>query len=152
MLRGRLLQFVGEPEGIGDTGSYTYDEDGAILIRDGLVAAAGAAAEVMARAPGAEVVDHRPHLLMPGFIDAHIHMPQTQVIASWGARLLDWLNTYTFPDEAKFADPAHAERIAGRLLRRVLAPRHHHGRGLLLGRIPSRPTPISPGARPATCG
>ena len=45
---------------------------------------------------------------MPGFIDTHIHMPQTQVIASWGAQLLDWLNTYTFPAEAKFADPAHA--------------------------------------------
>jgi guanine deaminase len=62
------------------------------------------------------VIDHRPHLLMPGFIDTHIHMPQAQIIASWGAQLLDWLNTYTFPEEAKFADPAHAARIAGAFL------------------------------------
>ena len=83
------------------------------------MAAVGPAAEVLAQAPGAEVVDHRPHLLMPGFIDAHIHMPQAQVIASWGAQLLDWLNTYTFPEEAQFADPAHAARIAGRVPRRA---------------------------------
>ena len=57
---------------------------------------------------------------MPGFIDAHIHMPQAQVIASWGAQLLDWLNTYTFPEESKFADPAHAARIAGLFLDELL--------------------------------
>ena len=69
---------------------------------------------------------------MPGFIDAHIHMPQAQVIASWGAQLLDWLNTYTFPEELKFSDPAHAARIAGAFLDELLAPRHHHRGRLLL--------------------
>ena len=136
VLRGRVLRFLGEPAGIDDAASYAYDEDGAILVRDGLVAAVGPAAEVLAQAPGAEVVDHRPHLLMPGFIDAHIHMPQAQVIASWGAQLLDWLNTYTFPAEARFSDPAHAARIAGAFLDELLAPRHHHRGRLLLG--PSR--------------
>ena len=120
VLRGRVLRFLGEPSGINDAASYAYDEDGAILVRDGLVAAVGPAAEVLAQAPGAEIVDHRPHLLMPGFIDAHIHMPQAQVIASWGAQLLDWLNTYTFPAEAKFSDPAHAARIAGAFLDELL--------------------------------
>ena len=120
VLRGRVLRFLGEPSGIDDAASYAYDEDGAILVRDGLVAAVGPAAEVLAQAPGAEIVDHRPHLLMPGFIDAHIHMPQAQVIASWGAQLLDWLNTYTFPAEAKFSDPAHAARIAGAFLDELL--------------------------------
>ena len=120
VLRGRVLRFLREPAGIDDTGAYAYDEDGAILVRDGLVAAVGPAAEVLAGAPGAEVADHRPHLLMPGFIDTHIHMPQAQVIASWGAQLLDWLNTYTFPAEAKFSDPAHAARIAGAFLDELL--------------------------------
>jgi guanine deaminase len=120
VLRGRVLRFLGEPAGIDDAGSYAYDEDGAILVRDGLVTAVGPAAEVLAQAPRAEVVDHRPHLLMPGFIDAHIHMPQAQVIASWGAQLLDWLNTYTFPAEARFSDPAHAARIAGAFLDELL--------------------------------
>jgi guanine deaminase len=120
VLRGRVLRFLGEPAGIDDAASYAYDEDGAILVRDGLVAAVGPAAEVLAQAPGVEVVDHRPHLLMPGFIDAHSHMPQAQVIASWGAQLLDWLNTYTFPAEARFSDPAHAARIAGAFLDELL--------------------------------
>jgi guanine deaminase len=120
ILRGRVLRFLSEPQGIDDSASYAYDEDGAILVRDGRVAAIGLASEVMPQAPGAEVVDHRPHLLMPGFIDTHIHMPQAQVIASWGAQLLDWLNTYTFPEESRFSDPAHAARIAGRFLDELL--------------------------------
>lgn len=121
LLRGRVLRFLREPEGIEDTGSYAYDEDGAILIRDGLVAAIGPADEVLPLAPDLPVIDHRPHLLMPGFIDTHIHMPQAQIIASWGAQLLDWLNTYTFPEETRFADPAHAARIAGAFLDLLLA-------------------------------
>jgi guanine deaminase len=121
LLRGRVLRFLAEPQGIEDTAAYTYDEDGAILVRGGLVAAVGPAAEVMqAAGPGAEVIDHGPHLLMPGFIDTHIHMPQAQVIASWGAQLLDWLNTYTFPEESRFADPAHAARIAEAFLDELL--------------------------------
>jgi guanine deaminase len=116
LLRGRVLRFVDEPQGIDDHAAYRYDEDGAILVRDGKVAAIGSAAEVLPQAGDAEVVDHRPHLLVPGFIDTHIHFPQAQVIASWGAQLLDWLNTYTFPAEAKFADPDHAARIASRFL------------------------------------
>jgi guanine deaminase len=120
LLRGRVLRFLAEPQGIDDTASYAYDEDGAILVRDGLVAAVGPASQVLAQAAGAEVVDHSPHLLMPGFIDTHIHMPQAQVIASWGAQLLDWLNTYTFPEESRFSDPAHAARIAGAFLDELL--------------------------------
>ncbi|MFV0302067.1 MAG: guanine deaminase, partial [Paracoccus sp. (in: a-proteobacteria)] len=65
---------------------------------------------------GLTEVDHRPNLILPGFIDPHIHFPQVQVIASWGAQLLDWLNTYTFPEESRFADPAHAQVMAGRFL------------------------------------
>ena len=49
---------------------------------------------------------------MPGLIDVHIHYPQTQVIASYGAQLLDWLHNYTFVEEQRFADPAHCARVA----------------------------------------
>ena len=114
ILRGRLLTFHHEPRDATDTGAYTYAEDGAVALRDGLIAAAGTYDDVLPGREGAEIVDHRPHLLMPGFIDAHIHYPQVQVIASWGAQLLDWLNDYVFPEEARFADPDHAEVIAGR--------------------------------------
>ena len=63
-------------------------------------------------APMSTTIDHRPHLILPGFIDAHVHFPQMQVIASYGAELLDWLNTYTFPEETKFFNPQHGRRIA----------------------------------------
>ena len=71
------------------------------------------ARDVLARAPRDAVVDdHAGCLIMPGFIDAHIHYPQTQVIGSYGAQLLDWLHNYTFVEEQKFADPAHCARVA----------------------------------------
>ena len=88
---------------------------------------------------------------MPGFIDAHIHMPQAQVIASWGAQLLDWLNTYTFPEESKFSDPAHAARIAGLFLDELL----RHGTTTAVAFCSVHPTsaePISPRPRRGTSG
>ena len=114
LLRGRILTFRAEPRDGSDTEAYIYIEDGALLLRDGLIVASGDYTEVLARADGAAVVDHRPNLLMAGFIDPHIHFPQTQVVASWGSQLLDWLNGYVFPEEARFADPAHAEPMADR--------------------------------------
>ena len=153
VLRGRLLRFLSEPDGLWDMASYIYCEDGAILIRDGMVVTSGPTEGVMqAAGAGVEVVDHRPALMMPGFIDTHIHMPQVQVIASWGAQLLDWLNTYTFPEETKFADPAHAARIAGRFLDHMLA----HGTTTAVAYcscIRPRSMPTSRRPRPAgTCG
>src|SRR5690606_5298128 len=93
--------------------SYSYEDDGGVLIRDGRIAAAGTYADVAGSASeGARVIDHRPHLILPGFIDAHAHFPQMQVIASYGAELLDWLNNYTFPEETRFRDAQHGRRIA----------------------------------------
>jgi guanine deaminase len=113
ILRGRLLWFVEDPFAVGDPASYRYEPDGAVLIVDGRILAAGDAPGVLAQAPaGTAVDDHRPHLILPGFIDTHIHFPQTHVIASYGAQLLDWLNRYTFVEEQKYADPAHADRQA----------------------------------------
>ena len=62
----------------------------------------------------AEWIDHGEHVIMAGFVDAHVHYPQTAIIASWGKRLIDWLNTYTFPEEMRFGDPNYAADIAGR--------------------------------------
>lgn len=113
LLRGRTLSFLRWPETIDDHGAYAYEEDGGLLIRDGKIVAAGAYAEVAKQAGnGTKTIDHRPHLLLPGFIDAHVHFPQMQIIASYGAELLDWLNTYTFPEEAKFQNAQHGRRIA----------------------------------------
>jgi len=112
LIRGRVLRFTAEPQGPDDADSYRYDEDGAVLVEAGRVVDCGGFAALRRQAPDADVIDHRPHLILPGFIDTHLHFVQMQVIASWGAQLLDWLNNYTFPAETQFADPAHAARIA----------------------------------------
>ncbi len=112
LLRGRLLTFHSEPADADDTDAFTYLEDGAVLIRNGLIVASGEHADV--QADNAAVIDHRPHLLMAGFIDAHIHFPQVQIVASWGSQLLDWLNGYTFPAEAEYGNAQHARAMAGR--------------------------------------
>jgi guanine deaminase len=112
-LRGRILTFLRAPRGAGDAQSYRYLDDGIIAIKDSRIEAVGRAGELAARLPEGIAVDHcRDALIMPGFIDPHIHYPQTQVIASYGAQLLDWLEKYTFVEEQRFADPQHAARNA----------------------------------------
>jgi len=120
-LRGRLLWFVDDPETAGEA-AHRYVADGLLVIENGLVKAAGEARELLRTLPAdAEIVDHRPHLIMPGFIDAHIHMPQTQVIASYGAQLMEWLNKYTFVEEQKLAQQGHAEKLSRFFLDELLA-------------------------------
>ncbi|WP_037436611.1 guanine deaminase [Sinorhizobium fredii] len=115
LIRGRTLSFHRAPESIDDSGAYTYESDGALLVEAGVIRAAGPYATVKSAAPEEVVeIDHRPHFIVPGFIDTHLHFPQMQVMASYAANLLEWLNTYTFPEECRFVETAHAERIAAR--------------------------------------
>jgi len=112
-IRGRLLSFLRAPNGAGDAQSYRYIDDGIVLVKDGRIDAIGPASALVARTPaGMPIEHHGDALIMPGFIDPHIHYPQTQVIASYGAQLLEWLEKYTFIEEQKFAEPQHAARIA----------------------------------------
>ncbi|MHB1110698.1 MAG: guanine deaminase [Devosia sp.] len=112
VLRGRVLSFVEEPETLDDTSSYRFIEDGAVEIEDGTIVRVGPFEG--SHDAGTQVIDHRPHLILPGFIDPHIHYPQMQVIGSYAGALLEWLNTYTFVEEQKFGDETHAARIASR--------------------------------------
>jgi guanine deaminase len=108
-IRGRLLDFIADPAAAGGGGSYRYIADGAVVVQDGRIVAIGPASDLPKDIP----VDHYPNaLVMPGLIDTHIHYPQTRVIASYGAQLLDWLNKYTFVEERKFADPDHSAAVA----------------------------------------
>ncbi|WP_395704037.1 guanine deaminase [Aquabacterium sp.] len=118
-IRADLLDFQADP-GLGDVQSdavrwrpghwLLIDEDGRILA-------------VQPHEPGDDFrkLDRRGQLLMPGFIDTHVHCPQIDVIGSWGAQLLDWLETYTFPAEARHADPAVAAAAAALFLDALLA-------------------------------
>lgn len=112
LIRGRVLDFHADPAETED--NHRYLEDGAILIEDGKIVAVDDYA-ALAR-PGLAEADHRPNLILPGFIDTHIHFPQVQVIASWGSQLLDWLNIYTFPEESRFSQQGHAPAMADAFL------------------------------------
>lgn len=117
LIRGRVLDFIADPAHTDQF--YRFIEDGAVLVDGAVIVAVDEFAAL--RQDGVPIIDHRPFLIMPGFIDPHIHFPQVQVIASWGAQLLDWLNAYTFPEESRFADAAHAERMAGLFLDQLIA-------------------------------
>lgn len=120
-LRGRLLWFVADPHDVGEA-AHRYVADGVLVIEGGVIRAVGPAEAILPTLPaGAEITDHRPHLIMPGFIDAHLHMPQTQVIASYGAQLMDWLERYTFVEEQRLAQQGHPEKLATFLLDELLA-------------------------------
>lgn len=108
ILRGRVLSFLSEPQAIDDHGSYRYIEDGAVTIEGGIITAVGD----FAPDATAEIIDHRPNLIMPGFIDMHLHYVQSQMIASYAGSLLEWLNTYTFFEEQKFSQQGHAGSVA----------------------------------------
>lgn len=112
--RGEVLHFLRDPGDAADpAGAYEYLEDGMLVVRDGCVAEVGPARDVLGRLPaGTQVVDRCGKLLLPGFVDCHIHYPQTDVIASYGEQLLEWLEKYTYPAERAFADPAHAGAAA----------------------------------------
>ena len=111
-IRGRVLHFLRDPQFHED--AYQYWDDGVLIVTDGRIAAAGEYAKLADRIPaGAEIVDHRGKLIVPGFIDTHVHYPQTDMIASPSPGLLHWLETYTFPEERRFADPDYARGVAG---------------------------------------
>jgi guanine deaminase len=110
VLRGRVLSFVREPLGIDDHDSYRYLTDGAVVIENGRIVAVEDFPA--ARTEGVEVVDHRPHLIMAGFIDLHLHYVQSQIMAAYAGSLLEWLNTYTFIEEQKFSQQGHAGAVA----------------------------------------
>jgi len=104
-LKGRILTFNDSPH------NYDYWESGCVLIEGGFITSVGDASLV--EVPNdVRIIDHGEDLILPGFVDGHVHYPQMNVIASFGAKLIDWLNTFTFPEEAKFSDKSYASAAA----------------------------------------
>lgn len=108
--RARILHFLQEPIEQGES-AWEYFEDGALLVEQGYVRAVGSADELLKDFSGT-VTRFPNHLIVPGFVDCHIHYPQTEMMAAYGEQLLVWLNHYTFPTEMKFSDPEYAASIA----------------------------------------
>jgi guanine deaminase len=109
--RAALLRF-------GDNHQPLYDSDGLLVVGPDatgrkVVRASGSHDALIDRFPGVAVEDLRGHLIAPGFIDLHVHYPQTDVIGAPAAGLLPWLENYTFPHESRFADKAYARDVAG---------------------------------------
>ncbi|WPP46607.1 guanine deaminase [Pseudomonas sp. AN-1] len=118
--RAALLHCLADPCEVGDA-ACQYFADGLLVVAAGKVAQIGDAAELLPQLPaGVPVSEYRDALIVPGFVDTHIHFPQVGVIGSCGAQLLDWLQTYTFPAEARFADPQHAREQAAFFLQELL--------------------------------
>ncbi len=110
-IRASFLHFVADPDHFGDACEYL--DDGLMILKQGRVQMLVDAAEWIDMLPdGSALYDYSGRLVMPGFIDTHTHYPQSEMIASYGLQLLDWLEQYTFPTEEKFADREHADKIA----------------------------------------
>jgi guanine deaminase len=117
--RASLLHFTGDPA--FDERAFAWHEDGLLVIENGRVRAAGDYADLKRTLPeGATIHDYRGKLIVPGFIDTHVHYPQTDMIASPASGLLPWLETYTFPTERKFEDGEHAQDVARFFLDQLL--------------------------------
>ncbi|AWI75246.1 guanine deaminase [Parazoarcus communis] len=111
-VRGELIHFTADPADAGDA-ALTHLPDGVMLIVDGLISESGPAEAMLAKLPAdTRTTDYRGKLILPGFVDTHIHYAQTDIIASYGEQLLAWLEKYTFPTEARFSDPEHAGEVA----------------------------------------
>ncbi|MDO3559236.1 guanine deaminase [Ralstonia pseudosolanacearum] len=118
--RGRVLHFLHDPQ-YREHDAYQYWEDGLLVIAAGKVVRAGDHAALKGTLPaGAQVHDYSGKLIVPGFIDTHIHFPQTDIIASPSPGLLHWLETYTFPEERRFESPQYAAGVASFFLDELL--------------------------------
>ncbi|RZG64273.1 guanine deaminase [Acinetobacter bouvetii] len=121
-VRGRFLDIqntVAQAREIHD--QVRYVEDGLLLSENGIIQWFGPWDEGQRLIPEQVQVQHYPdQLIVPGFIDTHIHFPQTEMIGAYGEQLLEWLNTYTFPTEMQFSDPAYAQKIAAFFVQELL--------------------------------
>ncbi|RHJ91358.1 guanine deaminase [Parabacteroides bouchesdurhonensis] len=110
LFRGEVFYFISSP--LESKDSYCYYPDGALLVSDGKVADSGPYETLHARYPSVPETDYSGKLIMPGFIDSHIHYSQSEIIGMHGCQLLDWLNDYTYPAEEAFSSREHAEKTA----------------------------------------
>lgn len=116
-IRASILHFPSASQA-PDT-EHQYFHDGLLVTRNGKVVDIGEAESLIPQYPQANHTDYSGKLLIPGLIDSHLHFPQTEMIASYGEQLLEWLENYTFPVEGKFEDPQYAAMIAEVFLRQL---------------------------------
>jgi guanine deaminase len=109
--------FLDTPDDPFSGGTLRVEQDGAVLVKDGVIVERGAGDDLGRRHPDDDVVDLRGGLVLPGFVDTHVHFPQARVIGALGMPLLDWLEMCALPEEAKLADTTYAEAVASDFVR-----------------------------------
>ncbi len=125
-IRGSFLDFVDDPFYVPEVESARYLPDGLLVLEDGKVKAFGPYKELQAEYGEVPTTVYAERLIMPGFIDTHIHYPQTEMIAAYGEQLLEWLDQYVFPTEGKFDDKDYAKAVAEIFLDQLSEQRHYY--------------------------
>ena len=111
--RSSFFHCLADPGTHANDSAVEYLDDGLMIVRDGIVEILGNAADLLpSLSENMEQIDLRGKLIVPGFVDCHVHYPQVDIIASYGEQLLDWLNKYAYPVEQQFSDPDHANEVA----------------------------------------
>ena len=119
--RARLFHCVDDPGSEGNPAACEYFEDGLLVVRDGEIAAIGDAENLLRNLePGVDIEDYSGKLILPGLIDSHVHFAQLDIIASYGAQLLDWLQQYAYVEEQRFASREYAATVANAFLDELL--------------------------------
>ena len=119
--RASILHCLSDPGEHALPSAVEYLEDGVLIVEDGIVAELGPADTLLPQISADTVVeDFRGKMIVPGFIDCHVHFSQLEIMASYGEQLLDWLNRYAFPEEARFSDAAYARSIASAFVGELL--------------------------------
>lgn len=122
-IRGSFFDFIDDPwKHVGrEHDSARFHVDGLLVVEDGKITDFGAFEEVAKRHRSLDITVIRDRIILPGFIDGHIHFPQTRVLGAFGEQLLPWLQTWVFPEELKYKDRAYAREGAKRFFDLLLA-------------------------------
>jgi guanine deaminase len=111
--RAAIAHCLADPGEHSRASAYEYFADGLLIVDDGRIEALGDAGTLLLDLdPNVPVTEFPDKLIVPGFIDCHVHFPQLDIIGSFGEQLLDWLNRYAYPAEARFADVEYAREVA----------------------------------------
>lgn len=112
-IRSAALTFMADPFLVGSSAAFRYESDALIVVENGKIKSFGSYDELKSKlAKDTPVTTYKDSLLLPGFIDTHIHYPQTEIIGAFGKQLIDWLNNYTFIAEQQFSDFNYANKVA----------------------------------------
>ena len=122
-IRGEVVTFIADPFLVNSESCYRHIEDALIVIQDGIILEVEDYKSIISEYPALDESNidvYKDSVILPGFIDCHVHYVQSPMIGSFGDTLLQWLNEYTFPTESKYKDKAFADEVAKVFFRQLL--------------------------------